>query len=623
MKTPIRGGLTGRLSLACALSVPLILASAHAQTEADPVLLDHVVVSATRTATDPLATPSVVTLLNTTDLANAQTPDLAAAIATVPGVNVARTGAVGGPTYVYMRGASNDHTLWMVDGIRMNTGDATVANFVGGADYAGIGRIEVLSGPQSTLYGSSALGGVILVDTASGCGPVSGSVTTQAGSFGTYGSSAAVKGGSKSIGYSASLSSFSTQNERDFNDYESVSYSARLESQLTPVLLVGVTVRGQDATSDAPGSVGSTFVGIVDSTNTLATVYAAWTPVESFHSRLTYGWVQQEYTYTAEAPPRGNAFDSDYYSRDTRNVFDWVNDWAVTDWLSLVGGGTLDYEKVHSFSDPTVNDFNNDSQAAYLLANVTPVEHLTVLGGVRYDHYDESGDATTWKTGVSYYIVPSRTKLRVNYGTGFNAPRPVYVVGGPFYNANPSLQPEESKGWDAGFDQEIWKDRATLGVTYFHNDFTNLFVYDFTIPGIVNTGSATSEGVEFSLNLTPVEGVKTRLAYTWLEATNDTVGVPLTRRPRHVFDAETSWQATQAWLVGAGVHFAARRYDGSTTAPVRVEDYTTVRLFNQYQVTKAVLVKARVENLLDEKYSEISGYPSLPLAVYGSVEWRF
>ncbi|HEY9249834.1 MAG TPA: TonB-dependent receptor, partial [Rariglobus sp.] len=437
------------------------------------------------------------------------------------------------------------------------------------------------------------------------------------------GGSAAVQGGVKDTGYSVSLSAFSTENERAFNDFTNVAYSARMETLLTPVVLVGVTVRGQDSSADSPGAVGSTYVGTVDSTNTLATLYAEWTPVEAFRSRLTYGWVQQEYTYTPEPPPVGNAYDTDYYSRDTRNVFDWQNSWTVTDWLSLVGGATLEYEAIHTFSPPASDDFDNDSRAGYVLANVTPVEHLTILGGIRRDHFDESEGATTWKSGISYLIPATSTKLRANYGTGFNAPRPVYVVGGPFYNANPSLKPEESEGWDVGFDQVVWKNRATIGLTYFHNDFTNLFIYDFTIPGVVNAGKATSEGVELALNLTPVDNVKARLAYTWLEATNDTAGVPLTRRPRHVLDAETSWQATPVWLVGAGLHFAARRYDGSTTAPVRVEDYTTVRVFTQYQVARNTLAKVRVENLLDENYSDVLGYPALPLAVYGSVEWRF
>lgn len=617
---------------ASALAVATTPASRLAAQEAPPpaaapeshaVTLEPVVVSAMRMPTDPRSTPSVVTVLSQVELAEAQVPDLAGAIARVPGVNIARTGGVGGQTSVFIRGASADHTLWFVDGIRMNTGDGDYRNFLGAADLAGIDRIEVLRGPQSTLYGSSALGGVILVDTASGCGPLTGVVSATVGSFETVGGGVAVSGGSSAVGYSASVSSLTTQNERDYNDYTGLSYSTRIEGRLTPVLLVGATLRGQQVDVESPGSTLFTSVGRVDSVNHLSTLYAEVAPVEGFRSRLTYGWVQQEYTYIPVPPPVGSPFDSDYYSRDTRNVVDWKNSWEVSEQVALVAGATIETERVTTVTPFDRNRFDNDSHGAYASATLRPVEGLSVLGGVRYDDFEQFSDATTWRVGAAYQVAEQGPKLRGNYGTGFNAPRPIYVVGGPWYNPNPGIQPEESKGWDLGFDQVLARDVATLGVTYFRNRFTNLFTYDFTVPGILNTGRASSEGVETALRLTPHADVTVDIAHTYLKATNDVLDVPLVRRPRHVFDAQAAWQATQPWLVGAGVRFASRRFDGSTSAPDRVEDYTTVRLFTHYEVAEGVLLKLRVENLLDENYAEVRGYPSLPLAVYGGVEWRF
>jgi vitamin B12 transporter len=620
----------GRFSVIC--GAVSCLAGAHAQTiPAIPpgaearaaVQLSPYVVSATRVPTDPRATPSVVTVVNPQALALAQTPDLAAALARVPGLSVARTGAVGGPTSIFIRGASSEHTLWLVDGIRMNTGDADYTNFLGAADYAGVGRLEVLRGAQSTLYGSSALGGVILVDTATGSGPASGTVSATAGSFGTVGGGATVQGGTAGTGYSASLSTLSTQNDRAYNDFSSVAYSSRVETRLTPTVLAGVTVRGLQSSAEAPGSVVSKFSGDTETKQHLATFYLQVSPVEAFRTRLTYGWVQREYTYDPFAPPVGDPTDTDFYGRNTRNVLDWQNTWEAAEWLSVVAGLNVETERITSVTPSAVNRFDNDSQAGYLSANLRPVENLNVLAGVRRDDFDRFGGATTWRTGASYYITDTSTKVRANYGTGFNAPRPVYVLGGPSYTANPSLRPEESEGWDAGIDQELVPGKATLGVTYFSNTFTNLFIYDFTVPGILNIGRASARGVETALRLTPSPTVTFDLAYTYLDATNDVRGVPLVRRPRHVLDAEAGWQATPLWRVGSGVRFAARRFDGTANKPVRVEDYTTVRLFTQYQFPRGVLAKLRVENLLDERYAEIRNYPSLPRAVYGSVEWRF
>jgi vitamin B12 transporter len=140
---------------------------------------------------------------------------------------------------------------------------------------------------------------------------------------------------------------------------------------------------------------------------------------------------------------------------------------------------------------------------------------------------------------------------------------------------------------------------------------------------MLNTGRASSEGVETALRLTPNADVTVDIAHTYLTATNDVRDVPLTRRPRHVFDAQASWQVTRPWLLGAGVHVASRRFDGSTSAPLRVEDYTTARVFTAYEFAPGLVAKLRVENALDERYSDVRGYPSLPLGVYGGLEWRF
>ncbi|MCX6945460.1 MAG: TonB-dependent receptor plug domain-containing protein, partial [Opitutales bacterium] len=134
----------------------------------DPLPLGQFVVSASRTPQDPKFVASSVTTLALADLAAAQVTDLRTALSAQAGVGVVSSGAVGGQTSVFLRGSNSYQTLFIVDGVRMNDRAALYSNFLGGADLAGLGRIEVLRGPQSTLYGSSAMGGVIVLDTARG-----------------------------------------------------------------------------------------------------------------------------------------------------------------------------------------------------------------------------------------------------------------------------------------------------------------------------------------------------------------------------------------------------------------------------------------------------------------------
>jgi vitamin B12 transporter len=208
------------------------------------------VVSATRTPQDAQFTTSSVDVVPLLKLDLAQVDDLRTALSAVPGVNIVNTGAPGGQTSVFIRGSSSTQTLFVVDGIPMNSRAAGYNNFLGAADITGIDRIEVLRGPQSTLYGSSAMGGVIFIDSTRGCGAPTGNVSTTFGSFDTWGASAAVSGGTSTVGYSASLARYSTDNVHDNNAFDSWSYSTRIEGTPTSTLLVGATFRGQQNDSE-------------------------------------------------------------------------------------------------------------------------------------------------------------------------------------------------------------------------------------------------------------------------------------------------------------------------------------------------------------------------------------
>jgi vitamin B12 transporter len=593
----------------------------------EAVRLDNFVVSASRTPQDIEYTPSSVSVLSPTELAASQITDLRTALAAEPGVIIVNTGAVGSQSAVMMRGANSYQTLFVVDGVRMNDRSAAYQNFLGQADLGGIDRIEVLRGPQSTLYGSSAMGGVITVDTTHGCGETSGSLSAVAGSFNTVGGSASVQGGTKTLGYSGFISREVTDNDRPNNNSKVWSYSTRLEVTPSAMTLVGVTFRGQDGDYQEPGVLSNKYPGTVEAKNYLGTAYGQLRIGPDITSRLTVGWHQREYSYA-----------SDYgvsYLRNTRDILDWQNTWTATQELEVVAGAN--YER--SYYTVSGEQTSDTVKAGYVSATYRPIEALTLTGGVRGDDYSSAGSAITWRMGASW--VPAKgSKLRATYGTGFSAPGSDDRFGVATFGqlANPNLHPEKSGGWDVGFDQEILGDALTTSVTYFHNRFTDLFnwytlrptdfKYDAANPyngRTINVGRATTSGVELALNGKLNTLVSARVAYTYLDARDDILNVRLIRRPRHVVDAEARFQVSNPWIIGAGVHVVAGRedMDFKLYTQLDAEDYTTVRLFTSYALTKNLLLKVRIENALDEKYAEASGYPALPRAVYGSVEWKF
>jgi vitamin B12 transporter len=189
---------------------------------------------------------------------------------------------------------------------------------------------------------------------------------------------------------------------------------------------------------------------------------------------------------------------------------------------------------------------------------------------------------------------------------------------------SPGLLPEKSRGWDVGVDHEFLGGAAAVSVTYFDNTFRNLFAYDIvnftTFEGrTVNRARATTDGWEVAFAARFNSRLKARASYTRLDADDEVTGARLIRRPRHTADVEVQLQPSNAWAIGAGVHVVADRLDTVGA----VEDYTVTRAFVSYAIREELLLKVRIENALDEAFEEVYGYPALPRAVFGGVEWRF
>ena len=597
-----------------ALTCGSVLSCARAETRTAPQMLGTYVVSAARLPQDPQSTPSAVTLLPLAELQAAQIGDLRTALTMTPGVAIAASGAMGAQNSVFIRGASSHQTLFVVDGVRMNSRNAGYQNFLGGADLLGLDRVEVLRGPQSTLYGSAAMGGVVLLETARGCGPVSGTVSAQGGSFDTWGAAATAQGGTATVGYSAAVSHVETANDRPGNDYQQWSYAARLEAVVAAPLLVGATWRSQLGDYEEPGSRLYPAPGKVDAQNHLVTAYGEWRPTAEWHSRLTAGLHRRTYEY-------GQAWGTSAMS-NTREVLDWQNNWTPTRAVQWVAGASLERARYRVAGDRT----DDDATAAYVSGGWQPAPGTHVTAGGRYDDFDTAGSATTWRAGVAQMVPGTGWKWRATYGTGFTAPGSDDRFGVPSWGqkANPGLRPEKSRGWDAGVDYALAGGQATVSATYFHNRFRDLFEWETTnyqtfAGWIVNRARATTQGVELAAEARWAATVQGRVTYTYLDARNDVTGAALARRPRHAGGAEVRWQATPALLLGVGANVNAARFD----AGKRQEDYTTARVFASYDVTPAFRLKARLENALDERYESVLGYPALPFGAFGGVEWRF
>ena len=526
---------------------------------------------------------------------------------------------------LFLRGANSDQTLFLVDGLRLNDANTDYAVFLGGAGVSSADNIEIVRGPQSTLYGGEAVGGVVAVRMRPGEGVPTSSVAVEGGSFGTFQGTLSAEGTQQAWAYNAWVQSGRTDNQRVNNVFTDTSYAVRLDRQVNSQVALGATWRGFIGRYGSPGD---EFTNDPDNQdreqNQLATLFAAYTVSPTWSGRVTLGG--QDRRFVSENPTPGLPTQTTTET-DRRGVLDWQNTFQPAEGHRLTAGLTAERSQ-------TRNDgFGNIDRSQRLLAFFAqdewiPASNVFLTAGLRSDDHDTFGRATTGRVTAAWLPRPRRVKLRASYGTAFRAPGFLDLYGqSAYYVGNPNLRPERARGWDGGIDLYLPRDRGILSATWFENQYRDLIVYDFSVfPGTTaNVDRARTRGLELSLKERLTGAWAARMSYTYLEATDLTQGTRLLRRPRHTLTVgvERTWGG--GFSAGAGVLYVAKREDVDPVSFATIDpgDYTVARIYAAWAVSDRVTVKLRVENLLDEHYEEVAGYPALGAGVFGGVEARF
>jgi len=609
------------VSSALAAFAAAIAASANAQESAPTpsdtnaaTLMPPVVVTGTRIPTPPENTASPVTVITREEITQTQQRLVADVLRAETGVDIVRSGQPGGNTSLFLRGANSSHTLVLVDGIRMNNGFNNAFDFSQLA-VDNIEQIEILRGPQSTLYGSEALGGVINIVTKRAEGPPTGSLQTEYGSFNTWltrGSFAAREG---KASMSADASYAASDGDRINSDSDALNLSARagydfcskFRANVLTTYLKSDAGAPNDRFTDDPNDRFKNenwLVGL-----TLEADLAPW-----WNAKLVLSHARERGTFLQ--PPPNPPFNFGDYTSETiayRDQADFQNIFTPADGHKILVGGTFEDASADYTDNYNAFDRSVDTRSAYAQYEFTPHTRVTLTAGGRVDDSDAFGTHGTYRFGSRYTAPGTETILRANVGTGFRAPsiRELYY---PRFG-NPNLRPEESFGWDVGLEQPLAKEKVCLGATVFHNDFDDLIAPSgFTIK---NVSRARTLGIETSVSWMPLKNLTLRAAYTWLDAEDLTSGDRLIRRPEH----RGNFSANYAFLPGlsANLNLAVvgerpdSYFDNATyaTTKVRVPGYAKLDLALHWQATKHLELYARAENLGDEEYEEVFGFPAL------------
>jgi vitamin B12 transporter len=596
--------------------------------------LEPVVVTATGIPTPQSQIASSVTVITAGDIAAIQAQSLPDALKNVPGLNVVQSGGPGGVTSVFMRGTNSNHVKVLVDGIDVSDPSNPSATFDFGQFLTqDIEKIEVLRGPQSGLYGSDAIGGVINIITKSGAGPTQVAASVEGGSFETFNQNAALRGADDRFNYSFNvehLHSAATAvtplnllapGEARIDDYyDNLTASTKLGFNLGPDLDFGVVGRYTD-THLRFSTEDFTADGDFPSAQQSDAVTTAYYGRAFGHAEWFDGFVDSTLgvDYTRNRTTDVSPDTPDSYDIGNRVKFDWRGALKFSDAQTLLLGAEHAHDEINEPFDAgiTINSGYAELQSRF-------DQRIASAVNVRYDDNNRFGSKTTFRVAPTYTISETGTQFKGSVGTGFKAPTLVELFENfPqfFFFGNPNLKPESSIGYDLGFEQAAYNDLVRVGATYFHIKLHDLI--DATLTSYANVDEATTQGVESFIAYRPWNALSVRLDYTYTQATDDVLQQELLRRPKNKASLNADWKATTAFSFDATVLYVGTRIDGNRDFSIPrlvAPAYLTANIAGNYDLTQRINLFARIDNLLDRHYENPVGFLQPGLGLYAGVK---
>ncbi len=617
-------------------------AQANFNLGADANTNESIVVSATRLATPASAVASSVTVITAADIEARQDQSLPDALQTVPGLFVEQTGGLGGQASIFMRGANSNQTKVLLDGIDIS--DPSTPNDaadIGKLLTGDIARVEVLRGPQSGLYGSDAIGGVINIITKSGEGPLKLTGAADGGSFDTFNQRGSASGAVGDFHYTLTLDhvhagdtpvtppSLLLPGEKRLDDfYDGVQASTKLGYDVSGNFDLGFVGHYGSSLGKITGDAFDpvTFVGFPSPTQTrIATLQ--YDSRATAHLVLWDGRLDQTVGFGLTDAITSSADPNNGYSlsKGQRTKFDYQGNVGLVQGETLVLGAETARDSSRpgfSFGFPSGPATGITTNAGYAELDSDLGNGLHDDGAIRYDDDSRFGNKLTYHIAPAWLIDATGTKLKASFGTGFKAPALQELFGG--FGANPLLKPETSTGYDAGFEQSLWGD-VSGGATWFHNDIKNLIVNgpapDFTYG---NIGRARTQGVETFIAWKPMDTLSLRADYTYTDAIDAATKLALARRPRNRLSLTGDWQALpdlslDATLLVTGPQADIGRESGLTE---KVGGYTVLNLAANYRLTETWSLFGRIENATDTDYQSPDGFLRPGVGAYGGIKVR-
>ncbi len=613
-----------RIPWTAILASAALWTSAAAQTtsEENQTPIDTIVVTGTRIEQTTAEAGSTVRVIDAEEIQARGFIHALDAIAGAPGVTINQNGAFGGSATVRIRGASSDQTLVLVDGVSVNDASSPGGGFnFARIDTENIERIEILSGPQSTLWGTDAIGGVVSITTRRPGEGLTGDAFAQTGSFGTLRGGASVSNAGAAGDFRLAATHLGTDgisradarngNTED-DGFDSRTLSARGGVYLPAGGRIDASVLVNDSRTEfdrfAFGAQGNVADGDeLNETEERSGHLSLTTPLLDgrLDNLLLVGHSEIDRRNFSDGTPS-------FAAEGQRTMFRYQGTLTIDPRNTLAVGAERE-EATARLNRSTLNGL-------FALYELRPFGALTLTGGLRSDDHDRFGSETTARFAAAWQATPSVT-LRGAWGQGFKAPT---IFQSTFFCCgaaapNEELKPERSEGVDLGIQWRSSRGRGQADITFFQQDTEDLIDFSFAVGGYQNISEVESRGVEVSAEWSLTGTLSVSADYAYIKASEGD-GTPRLRVPRHSGDLMLSFDPAGGFSGTVLLRFNGREHiQGGDT----LDEWTRVDINARYILSDALEVFARIENLFDTHYQQVLGYgtPGRSGSVGG--RWRF
>ncbi|KHE91112.1 MAG: TonB-dependent receptor [Candidatus Scalindua rubra] len=578
-----------------------------------------IMVTATRTETLVSQLPDSVSIISREQIDQQKATTIFEALRSVPGLNIQKSGGIGRLTNVTIRGSSTNQVLVMIDGVQVNS--PTLGSF----DFANlttdnVERIEVLRGPQSTLYGSDAMGGLINIVTRKGEGRPRFSIRSEFGTpERTFTESINSSGSIEKFNYSVDLTRVDSDGRGADDDYNKNNISSRLGYEINDTMNFETSMRYNDSK-----------VGIDDGQfrqDPNRTAQNEDFNMNAVFSQLLTDWWSQSLKFSfadsdfidIDRPNPGTSETASPFNRFRLDTQIYTGNWQHTLKYRDIDTFVAGFEFENQSADNRTFDKTIINRGWYFQNQLKLWDRFFFNAGLRIDDNNTFGKDVNPKLSIAYHLKETDTKLKANYGKGFRGPtlNELFWPGA----GDPTLNPEESESYDIGFEQYLFEDNVSFGVTYFNNRFSNLIQWADDGTGTwrpQNLNSVRSEGIEAEAVIKPFKGLTVRGTFTKTN-TRDANHKQLIRQPSKQGSVNINYSFLDKFNINIDDTIVGSTREGANGGGITPPGRPAIRLNDgfykldaafTYDYSKHCQLYSRIENITNQKFDEVLGFRS-------------